>query len=233
MSDCSTHAFDVPLKSCPFCSAEPEVLSDGRRTWGLVQHNEGCLFPVYPKHEIPESDFAAWNTRAAMEFDGWFYLPKPKEGITNYCMPELTVTDNGFRVRQTVDVVNEAARKWGDELGEYVMQRICEIWNSRAELGSGPPYDELLRCLENDWNISASWDGLRRFWNIELTEEGVRLRDAEPNSRAERTCENMDTDEDSFFRCSVCNMSTLTEYMSSGYGLPSYCPNCGAKVVGE
>lgn len=47
-----------------------------------------------------------------------------------------------------------------------------------ATLGSEPPYDELLRCLEHDWNISASWDGLRKFWCIELTEEGVKLRDA-------------------------------------------------------
>lgn len=37
---------------------------------------------------------------------------------------------------------------------------------------------ELLRCLENDWNIRASWDGLRKFWCIELTEDGVKLRDA-------------------------------------------------------
>ena len=59
-----------------------------------------------------------------------------------------------------------------------------------ATLGNGePPYDELLRCLENGWHIRASWDGLRRFWNIELTEEGVRLRDDELNARAERTCE--------------------------------------------
>jgi len=41
-----------------------------------------------------------------------------------------------------------------------------------------PIYDELLRCLENDWNIKASWDGLRKFWCVELTEEGVRMRDA-------------------------------------------------------
>lgn len=47
-------------------------------------------------------------------------------------------------------------------------------WNTRGE----PLYDELLRCLENDWHIRASWDGLRKFWCIELTEEGVKLRDA-------------------------------------------------------
>jgi Lar family restriction alleviation protein len=51
-------------------------------------------------------------------------------------------------------------------------------WNTRAELGSEPPYDELIRCLENDWHINASWDGLRKFWCIELTDEGMRMRDS-------------------------------------------------------
>lgn len=80
-------------------------------------------------------------------------------------------------------------------------------WNARAELGGGncarcaedmgryadslcdqlkERIAELLRCLENDCHIHASWDGLRKFWYIELTEEGVKLRDA---ARAERTCE--------------------------------------------
>lgn len=45
-----------------------------------------------------------------------------------------------------------------------------------------PPYDDLLRCLENDWHISVSWDGLRKFWCVELTEEGVRMRDAAPTA---------------------------------------------------
>lgn len=51
-----------------------------------------------------------------------------------------------------------------------------------ATLGSELPYDELLRCLENDWHISASWDGLRKFWCIELTEEGVKLRNSAHNT---------------------------------------------------
>lgn len=49
-----------------------------------------------------------------------------------------------------------------------VEQRIAELEEQR---------DMLLRCLNNDWHISASWDGLRKFWCIELTEEGVKLRD--------------------------------------------------------
>ena len=52
----------------------------------------------------------------------------------------------------------------------------------KATLGSELPYDELLRCLENDWHISASWDGLRKFWCIELTEEGVKLRNSAHNT---------------------------------------------------
>ena len=51
-------------------------------------------------------------------------------------------------------------------------------WNQRHVETCEPPYDELLRCLENDWHIRASWDGLRKFWCIELTDEGARMRDA-------------------------------------------------------
>lgn len=54
------------LKPCPFCGTKPEVIGDERRTWGLVEHEDGCLFPNFRKHEIPESDFAAWNTRAEL-----------------------------------------------------------------------------------------------------------------------------------------------------------------------
>ena len=64
------------------------------------------------------------------------------------------------------------------EYGSCVLHHITPEQAIAATLGSEPPYEELLRCLENDWNIKASWDGLRKFWCIELTEEGVKLRDA-------------------------------------------------------
>jgi len=100
-----------------------------------------------------------------------------------------------------------------------------------ATLGSDePPYDELLRCLENDWHISASWDGLRKFWNIELTEEGVRMRDAELGSG---TCELVETDSYSnphefvhVLECSACGETC--EHVNGSY---PRCPHCGAKVV--
>jgi len=137
-------------------------------------------------------------------------------------------------------------------------EQVIEVWNTRAELESESPYDELLRCLENDWHISASWDGLRKFWCIELTEEGVKLRDAEhgtltaeqvreaiekrfdfdvwvPSARWQAiadelnaelgsgTCENVDAlANHGYFKCSECGIG--------GYGVPNYCPNCGARV---
>lgn len=82
-------------------------------------------------------------------------------------------------MREFVDVACEC------EVRDYLISEYAERIEQAvaATLGSDkPPYDELLRCLENDWHISASWDGLRKFWCVELTEEGVRMRDA----RAER-----------------------------------------------
>ena len=37
--------------------------------------------------------------------------------------------------------------------------------------------ERLVTLLRNDCDIDASWDGLRRFWSIELTEDGCLMRD--------------------------------------------------------
>lgn len=62
----------------------------------------------------------------------------------------------------------EGIGRYADSLCDPLKQRIAELEEQR---------DMLLRCLNDDWHISASWDGLRKFWCIELTEEGVKLRD--------------------------------------------------------
>lgn len=55
------------------------------------------------------------------------------------------------------------------------------------------------------------------------------------NSRAERTCENVGYYIDSTrFKCSECGYNGWTKWAEDGEDkIPSYCPNCGAKVVGE
>ena len=129
------------LKPCPFCGGEASVKVleyDGDcKVWGVFcesdlesEYSHGHFVDNYPTEA---EAIAAWNTRAAVEFDNWFYLPKPKEAIVQYGEREITKTENGYKVRQLVDVIDEAARKWGDELDEHIMKRICEVWNARAE----------------------------------------------------------------------------------------------------
>lgn len=43
----------------------------------------------------------------------------------------------------------------------------------------------LTTILRNDCDIDASWDGLRRFWSIELTESGCLMRDRACKAEAE------------------------------------------------
>ena len=43
--------------------------------------------------------------------------------------------------------------------------------------GENARYRELVEILRRDWHIEASWDGLRKFWYVGLTEDGIRERD--------------------------------------------------------
>lgn len=60
-------------------------------------------------------------------------------------------------------------------------ERIHEILyscDSREELAKRiAAFEELVEILRRDWDIEASWDGVRRLWYVGLTEEGVRKRD--------------------------------------------------------
>ena len=45
--------------------------------------------------------------------------------------------------------------------------------------------ERLVTLLRVDCDIDASWDGLRRFWNIGLTEDGCLMRDRACKAEAE------------------------------------------------
>lgn len=45
--------------------------------------------------------------------------------------------------------------------------------------------ERLVTLLRVDCDIDASWDGLRRFWSIELTESGCLMRDRACRAEAE------------------------------------------------
>ena len=121
------------LKPCPFCGGEAKVSRDvtcGYETFWV--HCLECHSQANYGHTEAEA-IAVWNTRAAMEFDGWFYLPKPKEPIVE--VTETTNTWDGTKVRTDVfyQVQKQAIANWAKDLDEYIIKRICEVWDTRAE----------------------------------------------------------------------------------------------------
>lgn len=95
-----------------------------------------------------------------------------------------------------------------------------------ATLGRGeqPPYDELIEALRRDWGIEASWDGLRRFWYVGLTDEGVRKRDERDATLGRGECRDAAGKQIAFFSCSACGATTERKH-------PRFCFACGRKVV--
>ena len=90
--------------------------------------------------------------------------------------------------------------EWYVDMGEH-NKPLCERKNLRpAKCSECPVYvrsieDEnaklreqielLTTILRNDCDIDASWDGMRRFWSIGLTESGCLMRDRACKAEAE------------------------------------------------
>ena len=53
------------------------------------------------------------------------------------------------------------------EISRMLREAANTIESLRDRLQAVGPLDVLLRCLENDYGIRASWDGLRRVWVTE------------------------------------------------------------------
>jgi hypothetical protein len=144
--------------------------------------------------EIPEIELHAICDEIQAEYDNAVHALNKAAG--NWAKADAELREKGdMAMARATDELRKSLdfmRIWISEdahLGESAISRELEKAEGlrkldaieqaiAATLGSEPPYDELLCCLENDWHIKASWDGLRKFWCIELTEEGVKLRDA-------------------------------------------------------
>ena len=62
-------------------------------------------------------------------------------------------------------------------------QELRELHAENAKLRE--QMERLVTLLRVDCDIDASWDGLRRFWSIELTESGCLMRDRACRAEAE------------------------------------------------
>lgn len=66
---------------------------------------------------------------------------------------------------------------------EVLCGRICDLEAENAKLREQT--ELLVTLLRNDCDIEASWDGLRKFWYIGLTESGCLMRDRACKAEAE------------------------------------------------
>ena len=117
---------------------------------------------------------------------------------------------------------------------------FCLTPEQAVEATLGPreqlPYDELIESLRRDWDIEASWDGLRRFWYVGLTDEGVRKRDEREATLGRGTCKMEATLTNPFetrideYHCSECGEYCSVEKVMGKTEPPKFCPECGRRV---
>jgi len=85
------------LLPCPFCGGEAELTGfEAPEFWVWCPNCKAST----DAHTCKGGAIAAWNTRAAYEMEGFFYLPKPKEPIVE--VTETTNTWDGTKVRTDV-----------------------------------------------------------------------------------------------------------------------------------
>lgn len=76
-----------------------------------------------------------------------------------------------------------AERIRGDADAHNLVDYVRKLMDENAELRE--QLERLVTLLRNDCDIDASWDGLRRFWCIQLTENGCLMRDRACKAEAE------------------------------------------------
>ncbi len=125
--------------------------------------------------------------------------------------------------------------------GRMVLRRTCTPEQAiEATLGprvqppampEQPPYDLLIDLLRDEWDIDVMWDGLRRFWYVGLTDEGVRKRDEQEATLGRGTCKPVDGYDDDGEEIGTCCSECGSPWPV--YYVVRYCPVCGCKVVDD
>ena len=124
------------------------------------------------------------NNRMHMKKDGEHYVADNTLFMENLNLrrenESLKRENDGLRKEIDGLVMNSTTtasvlRKSRDERKKYLDQNAK--LREQMEL--------LVTLLRNDCGIDASWDGLRKFWNIGLTEDGCLMRDRACNAEAE------------------------------------------------
>ena len=103
------------------------------------------------------------------DYDMWLYPPVDWTPDCDYELPEPI----------------EAANIEGELLvnAKDAIEQVRRLQHENAKLRE--QMERLVTLLRVDCDIDASWDGLRRFWSIGLTENGCLMRDRACKAEAE------------------------------------------------
>lgn len=120
------------LKPCPFCGGEAKAyVRDYGDThyWRVSCSSDKCgVNPVTNVYHTEAEAIDAWNTRAAYEAEDYFYLPKPKQGISFTSETLVKRTEHGYQIGAITDVYENAVKEWEKQLNDYIIGRICEVF---------------------------------------------------------------------------------------------------------
>ena len=119
---------------------------------------------------VPEAEIVltkAENAKLQDERDRMYKANVEKNGEI------LRLLEENARLKQELESVGTAAYLYGR----------TDLADENAKLREQT--ERLVTLLRNDCDIEASWDGLRHFWSIELTEDGCLMRDRACKAEAE------------------------------------------------
>ena len=119
------------LKPCPHCGGDylhTMKLNNGNWHIRCLDCDSGIIA------ETEAEAIEAWNTRAPIEYEGWFYLPKPKEKLVEERFG-IAETESGEICGVTsFELVNEAVARWRDDLDEKILRSISEAFRQTCKI---------------------------------------------------------------------------------------------------
>lgn len=98
-----------------------------------------------------------------------------EQRIDELCQENEQLRQRITTQKQTIQSYRDESREWR-EVADHANDENAKL-REQIEL--------LVTLLRNDCDIEASWDGLRRFWYIGLTENGCLMRDRACKAEAE------------------------------------------------
>ena len=168
--DGATH---YELDHCPSCKNTADLqdaLAENARLRELMYeraHKHAIHHMTEDELRITAANVMTENAKLRDERDRMYKANVEKNGEI------LRLLEENAKLKQELESVGTAAYLYGRN----------DLADENAKLREQT--ERLVTLLRNDCDIEASWDGLRHFWSIELTEDGCLMRDRACKAEAE------------------------------------------------